>query len=216
MQSHCHTSNRVEVQLDQAFLRVNMFGHVFSEELENELEGSLEEFPNKIVHGEWSSAAGPALTLELILSIANQLPAEIVGGMAMLAIEKTFSFLKVKLGSNEARYDLGSLVVQSKTYDVVIFGALNKLPIEEMLLRVDEFVISERNEGRLVSKIKLPCSLNREMEYESNKWISSPNYSLWLIQYKSSAVHENAVYDEINESLILNPKIARNSLSEES
>jgi hypothetical protein len=192
-----------------------MFGYVYTtytEELELELAKGLEVFPNKIIHGNWSIAAGPALSVDLILSVAQQIPAEVVGGLITSAAKEVASFLKRKLSENEG-YDLNSLNIQMTSYDVKVFGNGSDLPIQEIFTKVDSFVQRERKAGRLVGKVQLPCSVNENFEYESGRWLfEEANYSLWLVEYKDGAEIPYAAYDEANDILTLNPGITKSAL----
>ena len=70
----------------KAFLRVNMFGYLFSEEFEAEFEKSLSAFPNRIVHGDWAPAASLPITVDLIISIAKDISLVVAGALASYAV----------------------------------------------------------------------------------------------------------------------------------
>jgi hypothetical protein len=189
-----------------------MSGYVYTmyaEELELELAENLEAFPNKIVHGRWSVAVGPALSIDLILSVVQQISAEVVGALVALAAKEVTYFLKRKLNSQNEGYDLNSFSIQMINYDAKVFGNGSDLPIQEILTRINLFVQREREAGRLVGSVQLPCSINENLEYESGRWLcDEANYSLWLIEYKNGSEVPYAAYDEANDVLTLNPIIA--------
>ncbi len=109
-------------------------------------------------------------------------------------------------------YALNSLRIDAGSYDVKIYRIEPHLPVEDILARVDSFVQEERSHQRFVGKVTLPCIVNRENEYEVNRCMPEPSYSLWLIQYKNGVECTYGAYDDVNDVLTLNPVVAQSTV----
>lgn len=191
----------IKVESNETFLQIELYGHGYSTEIADEVRIALEDTPNSIVRGRWLSSFAPFLSLEVVLSIAQQISIDLIVVLIIGAIEKSISAASKRINKQKQihasnKVSLRKVQISMPNYDLIFYCDSWKEIVDHGIIieKVNSLVEEEEEHGRRVSKVVLPVSHNDD-EFQCGRAFNSKNVSLWAVEYEEAAVNDPRVYD---------------------
>lgn len=162
---------------------------------------SDEPFP-VYIRGQRGPAAGPDISCDVVIFIAQAIASGLVGQLA------TSVFLRIRDKLQRGKHrslSLRKAEIRTNNCSFVVLSSeevsYNGIDYEGLLRRMAQFAEAERANGRNVSKIEAPCRLEA---YDYGWKIicdGEGNYSLWKVEYTDGKRWPYSIYDAANEAI---------------
>lgn len=187
----------------KAIVQVEMSGSAYCSELEDEIAALMPEDVSFTVHGEKVPAAGPDLLINVVLEFVVPAVRDwVIGEM----LTRMMDCVRRRLGHKP---ELSRVVVSCPQYELRV---VNKSFLDEsqacpswsdmdqIVERAGRMVERELAHGRTVTKVTVPCRIEKQADQVTLCAVGVGDADTWLIEY--SGANPPRAYDSTSESFI--------------
>lgn len=185
-----------------ALLKLDIFGPEYSLEIERDVRQSLgnEGFP-VVVTGEHAPAAGPALDYQLACFVRDSIASALIYDLFKFAVGKVAEAFQNAGKSNVLGTRIKVIasdceLVLSANASVGVDAA--KVPYEDLITKMSEFVSAEADKGFPVKCVEAPCELFVEGDRVGVRCQGVGDFYLWRVSYKDGEKWPAAILDAAN------------------
>lgn len=187
----------------KAIIQVEMSGSAYCPELEDEIAALLSEDVSFTVHGEKAPAAGPDLLINVVLEFVVPTVRDWVIGEILT---RMMDCVKRRLGHKP---ELGRVVVSCPQYEIRVVNKSfldesqtrpNWSDMDQIVERTGRMVERELTHGRTVTKVTVPCRIEKKADQVTLCAVGVGDADTWLVEY--SGANPSRVYDSTSESFI--------------
>lgn len=187
----------------KAIAQVEMSGSAYCPELEGEISALMPEDVSFTVHGEKAPAAGPDLLVNIVLEFVVPAVRDwAIGKMLDGLVDRLKPCLghKPELGRVKAKYPQYELCVINKSFLDEEQACPNWSDMDQIAERAGRMVEQELAHGRTVTKVTVPCKVEKKADQDVLCAVGVGNADTWLVEY--SGVNPPCAYDSTSESFI--------------